>query len=232
MSKRKPTRCWSKSIGERGYRIRLYEARSGGPVMRSVYVNGKEDRKSLGHRDKEMAIQEAYQLLHALFANETAIEHETLTIGLLASLYLDSPRHLSKKDRTQQEDARKLERVVAFLGRTRNAESISASDVERYTMARRRGDSSLLGVVPGNRVSDRTIEADLVVLHAALRWATMERTRTGERLLKENPLTGVKLPREKNNQNVIALMYVTLINKLTHDTSTYLRTICSFISHF
>ena len=26
----------------------------------------------------------------------------------------------------------------------------------------------------------------------------MERTQTGERLLKENPLTGVKLPREKN----------------------------------
>ena len=137
--------------------------------MRSVYVNGKEDRKSLGHRDKEMAIQEAYQLLHALFVNEAAIEHETLTIGLLGSLYLDSPRHLSKKDRTQREDARKVERVVAFLGPTRNAESISASDVERYTMARRRGDGSLLGVVRGKRVNDRTIEADLVVLHAALR---------------------------------------------------------------
>ncbi len=125
-------------------------------------------------------------------------QYETLTIGLLASLYLDSPRHLSKKDRTQREDARKLERVVAFLGPTRNAESLSASDVERYAMARRRGDGSLLGVVPGKRVNDRTIEADLVVFHAALRWATRERTRTGERLLKENPLAGVKLPREKN----------------------------------
>lgn len=53
MSKRKLGRCWSKSIGQRGHRVRLYEARPGGPIMRSVYVNGKEDRKSLGHRDRK-----------------------------------------------------------------------------------------------------------------------------------------------------------------------------------
>ncbi len=133
-----------------------------------------------------------------MLANETAIEQETLTVGLLASLYLESPKHLSKKDRTQREDSRKLERVVASLGATRNVESLSSSDVERYTMARRRGDGSLLGVVQGKRINDRTVEADLIVLHAALHWATRERTRTGERLLQENPLTGVKLPREKN----------------------------------
>ena len=147
--------------------------------MRSVYINGKEARKSLGHRDKQLAIQQAYELLRSLFANETAIEDESLTVGLLENLYIESPKHLSKKDRTQREDAKKLQRVVAFLGATRNAESISASDVERYTMARRQGDGSLLGVVPDRQVNDRTIEADLVVLHAALHWATRERTRTG-----------------------------------------------------
>ena len=39
-------RGWSKSIGERGHRIRLYEARPGGPLMRSIWMHGKEDRKS------------------------------------------------------------------------------------------------------------------------------------------------------------------------------------------
>jgi hypothetical protein len=53
---RKSRRCWSKSIGEPGRRVRLYEARPGGPIMRSVFVNGREDRKSLKHRDKEKAI--------------------------------------------------------------------------------------------------------------------------------------------------------------------------------
>ncbi len=53
----------------------------------AVYINGKEARKSLGHRDKQLAIQHAYELLHALFANETTIEDESLTVGLLENLY-------------------------------------------------------------------------------------------------------------------------------------------------
>jgi hypothetical protein len=39
---------WSKSIGERGRRVRLYEARPGGPIMRAVWIDGKEVRRSLG----------------------------------------------------------------------------------------------------------------------------------------------------------------------------------------
>ncbi len=198
MNKRKRTKCWSKSVGERGYRIRLYEARPGSPIMRSAHINGKEDRKSLGHRDKELATRQAYDLLKAVLANETAIERETLTIGLLASLYSESLRHLSKKERTQRDDVRKLQRVVAFLGATRDVASLSGSDVERYTMARRKGHASIIGVTTGKRVKNRTIEADLLTPSRALHWAMRERTRTGERLLKENPLFGVKLPKEKN----------------------------------
>jgi hypothetical protein len=57
---------WSKSIGERGRRVRLYEARPGGTIMRSTWVDGKEDRKSLGHRDKDMAVRQAYEMLASL----------------------------------------------------------------------------------------------------------------------------------------------------------------------
>ncbi|MHC4709249.1 MAG: tyrosine-type recombinase/integrase, partial [Planctomycetota bacterium] len=183
---------------ERGHRVRLYEARPGGPIMRSVYINGKEDRKSLGHRDREVAIRQAYQLLSALLANETAIDQESLTLGLLARLYLESPRHERKKKRTQRDDATKLKRVVAFLGQDRNVKSLCESDVARFVVARRRGDASLVAVVPGERIRDRTVQADLVCLVSALRWAAGERTRVGDRLLSENPLAGVSLPREAN----------------------------------
>ncbi len=40
---RKPRRCWSKSIGERGHRVRLYEPRPGGPIMRSVFIGGSKE---------------------------------------------------------------------------------------------------------------------------------------------------------------------------------------------
>src|SRR2546426_10345850 len=39
----------------------------------------------------------------------------------------------------------------------------------------------------------------------ALNWATRERTKDGRRLLKENPLHGVRLPREKNPKRPVML---------------------------
>ncbi len=88
--------------------------------------------------------------------------------------------------------------LVAFLGATRNVQSLSDSDIGRYVMARRAGDASLIGVVPKRRVRDRTIQSDLVSLLSAFRWAAGERTRDGRQLLAENPLAGVRLPRETN----------------------------------
>ena len=199
----KHRKCWSKSVGERGARVRLYEDRPDGPLFRSVYVNGKEVRKSLGHRDKELAIRQAYELLHSLLANEEALEEETLTIGMLAQLYLESPQHLSKKPRTQRADQRCLERVVGFLGPTRDVATFAESDVRRYTLARRQGDPTLKGVTPGRPVRDRAVELDLVMLMTALNWATRERTTAGRRLLRENPLTGVRLPKEKNPERPV-----------------------------
>src|SRR5713226_3469492 len=108
---RKSRRCWSKSIGEPGRRVRLYEARPGGPIMRSVFANGKEDRRSLKHRDKEGAIGEAYELVRAPQANEQALDEGSLTLGMALDLYKQSPPFAGKKARTQKADRRALERV-------------------------------------------------------------------------------------------------------------------------
>jgi integrase len=191
-------RRWSKSIGEPGHRVRLYEARPGGPIMRSTWVNGKEDRKSLGHRDRELATRQAYELLSGLLANEQAIKDESLTLGMLARMYLESPQHQGKGERGQREDKRKLDRVVAFLGADRNLLSLSESDVRRYTTARRQGNPSLQGVKPNQSVRDRAIEADLLTLQWALNWGVRERRSSGRRLIQENPLHGIRLPRERN----------------------------------
>src|SRR2546425_8300810 len=163
-------KCWTKSLGERGRRIRLYEKYPGGPIMRSVFVNGKEVRKSLGHRDKEKAVRQGYELLTALLANEQALDERSLTLGLLADLYLESPAHLSKKPRTQHAESQILQRVVKFLGQTRRADTLSESDVKRYTMARRRGDATPSAAREGRPVGDRTIGADLEMLLRAVRW--------------------------------------------------------------
>src|SRR5207247_7378123 len=146
---RKSRRCWSKSTGEPGRRVRLYEARPDGPIMRSVFVNGREDRKSLKHRDKEKAIGEAYELVRALLANEKALDEGSVTLGMVTELYKQSPAFATKKPRTRKADARTLERVVTSFGRARNVETLSESDVQRFVLARRPGVGSVLEVQRG-----------------------------------------------------------------------------------
>jgi len=64
-------------------------------------------------------------------------------------------------------------------------------------MARRQGTALSHRAETGRPVGDRTIGADLEMLPRALRWAVRERKTNGERLLKENPLVGVRLPTER-----------------------------------
>jgi len=101
--------------------------------MRSVFVNGRDVRRSLRHRDKEKAIRQGHELLSGLLANEKALDEQSLTLGLLADLYLQSPAHLSKKSRTQHDEAHTLQRVVVWFGATRRVDAFSDSDVRRYT---------------------------------------------------------------------------------------------------
>jgi hypothetical protein len=91
-----------------------------------------------------------------------------------------------------------LNRVVNFLGANRTMVSLSESEVLRFTMARRAGDKSLEKVVPGSAVSNRKVELELILLMSALNWGARERNSTGRRLLRENPLHGIKRPKEKN----------------------------------
>jgi hypothetical protein len=187
MTKRKP---WTKSFGERrsGVRVRVYEARPGGTLMRSVWnaSTGKEDRKSLGHKDKALAERQAYELLAQLVADEEAVEKGTLTLAQLQRLYLESPAFAEKKERTQQEDARRMERVVRFLGPSREVQTLTDSDVRRFIAARRKGDPKLLGVKPGVAVRDRSLEADLVAIHTMLNWVR-ESSAGNEHPTREEP---------------------------------------------
>lgn len=190
-------KCWSKSIGERGRRVRIYEKRPGGPLLRSIWLHGKEHKKTLGHRDRELATRQAYELMHDMVTDEDYASG-MVTLGTLEKLYLESPQHLAKKPLTQKSDERSLKRVVAYLGPKRNVLSLSESDVQRFWQARRRGDKSLERITPDRAVSDGTVLADMVSLLTALNWALRERKSDGRRLLKENPLFGVRLPKEKN----------------------------------
>jgi integrase len=172
--------------------------------MRSVWVNGKEDRKSLGHADRDLAERQAYELLALLMGDEKAVESGNLTLGALQRLYLDSTAFSDKKPKTRQDDEMALDRVVAFFGPNRTIEGLTGDDVRDYVKSRRRGDERIPHIRPGRPVRDRTIEFDLVALRTMLNWGAAERNRNGRKLLLENPLRGVALPKERNPKRPVA----------------------------
>lgn len=184
-------KCWREALGERGLRVYLFERRPGGNLYREVAMGGDRvaPKKSLGHRDKDRAMRDAYELLAKLKAHEDALHEGRLTLSVLFDMYVVSPQHKSKKRRTQGEDRRKLGRVIAFLGPDRDVKTLSFSDVERYKQVRMNGSG---------KVRARAVAADMVTLLTMLNWATRERNARGQFLLDVNPLRGVKLPVEKN----------------------------------
>lgn len=196
------SKLWRISLGESGCRVVLFERKPGGNLYREVYLGGKRvaAQKSLGHRDKERAKADAYKLLATLKTHEEALSGGKLTLQTLFDNYIGSPAFNAKKERTQREDQRRLERLLWFLGPERDVASLSPSDMQRYTEARSHGQYG----PTGKPVRPRTIAADLVALSTMLNWATRERTSQGKPLLQYNPLRGVKLPVEKNPRRPVA----------------------------
>lgn len=209
-------KCWSQSVGEYGLTVRVYELYPNSNLYRSVWVagrdgeEGREDKKTLGHKDRDRAIREAYELIAHLRSASDGVRQGEITLGVLMTRYLASRKHAAKKERTANEDERKLRRVVEFLGATRKAASLDEEAVLKFVEARRRGDPSLLFVAhraaaaSGVAVRDRTVEADLVALHTMLRWGCVTKNSTGQTLLASDPLKGIEFPRELNPRRPIA----------------------------
>lgn len=184
-------KTWRRSLGERGLRVCMFERVPGGNLYREVHVGGKRvgSKRSLGHRDKHRAEAGAYELLARLKTHKDALEDGRLSLRQLFDNYTVSASHLAKKPRTKKEDGAKLDRVIQFLGSSREVRSLCPDDVEAYRQARMKGTSG---------VRARTVAADLVALKTAINWAMGHRDRRGRTLLTIDPLRGAKLPKEKN----------------------------------
>jgi hypothetical protein len=102
--------------------------------------------------------------------SDDALRGGRLTLSTLFDIDVASPAHHAKKPRTQREDQRKLERVLAHLGDNRDVRTPSCSDIERYKQARLAGENS-----PRRKVKHRAVASDLVALLTMLNWATRER---------------------------------------------------------
>ena len=184
---RKPNR-WSYKTGERGRnRVRVFENRLG-----VLYVEFYEQtasgvkprRTSLGHKDRERAKRQADQIA-ARFAAGDRTEVADPTLGTLFDNYMDEVTP-TKRPCTQKHDRQASRLVLQCWGRHRKLSSLSARDWHRYVELRRSGALGAGAVRAG------TVESDLKWVLAVFNWAVRAK------LVGQNPLKGLPLPREKN----------------------------------
>src|SRR5688500_1807517 len=83
----RPRKPWSKVVEEHGITVRLYER--AGTISRSIVVNGRKDRKSLGHGHRDLAETQAKALCGELAKHRLdGTEPGGATFGHVRRLYL------------------------------------------------------------------------------------------------------------------------------------------------
>lgn len=210
-TKREAWRCvggkWTRSVGERGTRVRLFQKRRNGTFYRAVWVHGRgHDRACLHTHDRQEADRLGRQLLAALLSGETQkVGSGKVTLKQIWERFKnESPNFLDNHPRTKDEAEARAKVLLAFLGEECDVRHLTARDQAAYTTQRMTGGIRYAEDRVTQKVRARSVEADLVLLHAMLSWATTIRVPGGGRLLEHNPLAGVKRVRELNPKRPVA----------------------------
>jgi integrase len=202
---------WSRSLGNRGMRLRLFEKRSGGGFYRSVWIPGQGfSRKSLGTTERNEADKLGRALLAALLRNENVTASGALMLGDLWARYKrDAVTFLDNHEKTRLDDSGRATVLLGYFGEDCEVCKLTEADQSAFIKKRLAG-----GIKHGKDksgkdkltkpVRSRSSEADLKLLHSMLNWARTVRVHGGNRLLEQNPLDGIRKPHEKNPRRPVA----------------------------
>jgi integrase len=199
--------CWSLSLGVRGLSVRVEQRKARGVFQRAVWVPSEGwTYRSLRTTDREEARLLAEQFLVEFenLGTPALVESEPLTLEQLWTLYQkEAPAYCSNTKRTQDQKQSAAKRLMAVFGTSKKVEHLTANDVARYVSMRRSGVGWPDGRVR-RPVRANAVRHDLALLREMILWASRERRPEGGWLLRENPLRGVKLPREEDPLRPIA----------------------------
>lgn len=206
---------WARSLGGRGYRVRLFQKRRGGVFYRAVYVPGRQgcSRRALDTSDKSEAERLAKQLIGALLQENNGVAQaacvspavvtvdrpaqEAIPLRTLWERYSkECDEFLDNAPETRADAERSAELLMAVFGRERDVRTISARDISQYVERRKRGGIRYPtrgepsdGGTPTLRITlpvrQTSVHRDLTTLRTMLRWARTVVTSDGKGRLLE-----------------------------------------------
>jgi hypothetical protein len=193
----------------------VYEHAASGVLYVEWYEDRQDERgplrraQNLGHRDRERAKGEAYDLAARLLRGEVERKTEAketergpLTLGTLFDNYLSE---VTPGKATARHDRRAAKLFLALWGRHRVVRSLAERDWQTFIRQRRAGELTPESGVNGRAVRERVIEQDLKFLRAVLNWGTRLKDAAGDFLLPADPLRGLKIPTEPNPVRTVLL---------------------------
>lgn len=205
------TRPWSYTAGRHGNKARVYE-RPNGVIYVAVWDvvvggQGREVRRSLGHRNRQEAQDYADELAIRLRKGVKEIGGREPTVERIFSLY-GKHRTPDKGHYSRSADERHAEMWSRVLGQTFDLSKLSRRQWDSFLRDRRTGVIDARGTaVPLDHrrsVGARALEKDCAWLRAVCRWATEFRAENDQLLLDRDPTRGLALPKEKNPARPVA----------------------------
>lgn len=200
---KKPKKPWSKRVEVAGVAVYLYERASGSPIYRLVRTETGADRKSLGHTDRALAVEQARALAQRVSDLRYAGHRGAVTMGQLIALYERErvPILTAARQRNVRGMLRLLER---HFTRAYVVDDLSQHALDGYVKARASGAlTSPRHRTPRAGVGAGTVRNELHLLGTMTRWALTYKV-SGRRLLASDPMTGLAVPTEKNAKRPVA----------------------------
>ena len=205
MANRKPTRTawrqqhgkWTRSLGNRGARVRLFQKRKGGQFYRAVWDRRSQtfNRRCLGTSDRNEADRLGTELLSALLRQDELIECGTLTLSALWDRY-SAEFPLLQSNLAARKDAENRSRIlIGYFGSECDVRELTENDQHAFVQKRISGGIDCGEGRKTSPVRARSARADMELLRSMLKWAVNARHGDGRRLLDANPLQDVRLPR-------------------------------------
>src|SRR5439155_4170306 len=124
---------WTRSLGERGYRVRLFQKRKGGTFYRAVWVEGKRDIACLYTKARDEAERLGTLLLAELLKQESVHLPGRVTLGELWNRFQnEAVSFLDNSASTKQDAVSRAAVLIAFFGEDCEVGQLTERDQAAY----------------------------------------------------------------------------------------------------
>ncbi len=198
---------WTRSLGHRGARVRLFQKTKDGVFYREVHVpDAGRDQACLHTRDRAEAQRLGEALLAALLDKERPpaprADPPVLLGDLVARYQRECPMYLDNDEHSRRTAVSHAAVLVGFFGADFDVRRLTVNDTTRFATKRRAGGIAYTAADGTEKVTEpvrqRSVHAGLSLLRTLLLWACTVPTADQGRWLRRNPLEGVRFEREQS----------------------------------